>query len=549
MATWYTDNLNGNDTTGLGTIAAPYKTINKAMTVGTAGDIVNVAGSGYTALSGTLTFTKGSANVTTSVDLTGQLTAGNVITITDPTFGSGIWLWKVFSVTATTIVLSGAAQVGNITVSASKLTNIHYYTTTALTTFETIPAKSDFEIQGGWTNNFTAQNGITAMVYQGASAGAASGNGLSTAQPNMYVNRFAFVNLSNGVGGSIYQWYPGNLWQSFVTNPSGANPRPHPTYSSPNLYLTNTVISIQNTPLQTNNKPGYQTDAIYYTSTGTTTPSGAGSIQCNTLYAKSTGVTLGNTNGIIIPCLNMIIGKLTIDFCAPNGTDECVVLVLNSQASSLLIKDMEYVGINTTGNKLFVRGKFYNYAVGGCQISLPSPKIIDDFKLIGIGNDNGFYNYSGIPIPVKDTEGNKLLLGSGQIIFADPTVYDTGTNSLRITRQPVGVTPTSQVPIKDFDATGASQTITFRAKASANATISFGLLANPAFAQANATTALNNTQNFALTTAWQTFTYTGLQAAAVYNLYAGTKTAFAISNLPSAWGSAQYVWIDSVTVS
>jgi hypothetical protein len=549
MATWYTDNLNGSDTTGTGTILLPYKTINKAMTVGTAGDVVNVAGSGYTALSGTLTFTKGSANVTTSVDLTGQLSAGNIITITDPTWGSGIWLWKVFSVSATTIVLSGAAQVGNITVSASKLTNIHYYTTTASTTFETMVVKSDFEIQGGWTSNFTAQNGITAMVYQGATAAAVSGVGLSGAQTNMYVNRFAFVNLVNGVGGSTNAWYPGNLWNSFTTNPSGGNPRPHPTYTLPNLYLTNAVISTQGSPLQTNNKPGYQTDAIYYTSAGTTTPTQTGSIQCNTLYAKSAGVTLGNTGGIIIPGLNMIIGKLTIDFCAPNGTDECVVLVVNNAGSSLLIKDMEYVGINTTSNKLFVRGKFNNYGFGNCQINLPSPKIIDDFKLIGIGNDNGFYNYSGIPIPVKDAEGDKLLLGSGQIIFADPTVYDTGSNSLRITRQPVGVTPTSQVPIKDFDASGASQTITFRAKASANATIAFGILSNPAYAQVLATTALNNTQNFSLTTVWQTFTYTGLQAAAVYNLYAGTKTAFAISNLPSAWGSAQYVWIDSVTIS
>jgi len=547
MAIWYVDNLNGSDTTGNGTIVTPYKTILKATQIGVDNDVVRVAGSGWTNLSGTLTFTKGSASITTSVNLTGELSPGSIFTITDPTWGTEIWVWKVFSITATTIVVSAVTQVGNITVNAKKMTNINYYTTTASVTHDSI-AKNGIEVQGGWINGFTEQTGLTAMVYHGTTAAAVSGTGIASVPLNTYINRFLFVNLSNGVGGSVNNWYPGNLWNSFVSSPSGASPLPHPTYTKPNLYLTHSFVSNQQTSLQSNNKPAYQVNSVYYTIIGNATIT-QGCIECNILYVKSNGVTLGQAAGHIIPSLNMIIGKLVVDFCLTSGADECVVLIVNNNVSSLLIRDMEYVGTNATSGKMFIRGRFGNYSFSNLQILLPSPKIIDDFNLIGLGNDNGYFNFCGPNIHVKDTEGTKLLLGSGQIIFSDPTVFDTGTNSLRITRQPVNTTPASQVPISNFYSTGISQTITFRAKSQVNATITFGLIGNAAYANVTSTSGFSSTQSFNLTTSWETFTYTGLQVANVYNLFSGTNVIFGVSNLPSAWGTSKYIWIDSVTVS
>jgi hypothetical protein len=154
MAIWYTDNLTGNDTTGNGTIATPYKTINKAMTVGTNGDEIRAAGSGFTALAGTVTATSsGGTTWNTSSNLTGILLPGDIITVNDAEFGDQKFFYKVFSVGVSSIVVDGAwNRTPNVTLTFSKITQQHYYTTTTNVTFEniTVTDKTNFKITGGW---------------------------------------------------------------------------------------------------------------------------------------------------------------------------------------------------------------------------------------------------------------------------------------------------------------------------------------------------------------------------------------------------------------
>ena len=58
MATWHTDNLLGNDTTGNGSAALPWKSINRAVSASTNGDTIKIAGSDIVDVPGlTLTWT------------------------------------------------------------------------------------------------------------------------------------------------------------------------------------------------------------------------------------------------------------------------------------------------------------------------------------------------------------------------------------------------------------------------------------------------------------------------------------------------------------
>jgi hypothetical protein len=55
MANWYVDEINGNDSTGSGTTAAPYKTIVKVLTVISPGDVI-YGGNGLEVISSLITF-------------------------------------------------------------------------------------------------------------------------------------------------------------------------------------------------------------------------------------------------------------------------------------------------------------------------------------------------------------------------------------------------------------------------------------------------------------------------------------------------------------
>ena len=71
MAIYYTDFLNGNDTTGSGDFVNPFKSIYQASQALTAnGDEIRVMGTTSTVLPGTLTYTRNGTSIATSQDLT-----------------------------------------------------------------------------------------------------------------------------------------------------------------------------------------------------------------------------------------------------------------------------------------------------------------------------------------------------------------------------------------------------------------------------------------------------------------------------------------------
>jgi len=108
MANVYCDFTSGDDTTGDGTAGNPYKTIDQASIGLGAGDEVRCAkASDPTTLSGTLTFTNNTNTITTTSDLQGEISAGDMIGK-----GTDEYWYKVDSVTSDTITLTRTYYAG-----------------------------------------------------------------------------------------------------------------------------------------------------------------------------------------------------------------------------------------------------------------------------------------------------------------------------------------------------------------------------------------------------------------------------------------------------
>ena len=154
----------GNDTTGSGTAASPYKTIDKASTGLTGGDEVRVAKSPEpTNLTGTLSFTNNSTAVTGSgTAFNTQLAAGDFIK-----GGDGYW-WEVVKITSNTAATlykaySGATQSG---VASQKLGVTDTGAAASITTQVQVVSSSgtssaNLKISGGWDLTTETQTGQT----------------------------------------------------------------------------------------------------------------------------------------------------------------------------------------------------------------------------------------------------------------------------------------------------------------------------------------------------------------------------------------------------
>ena len=200
MAFIHTNFLTGNDTTGNGSTTTPYKTVGQALAVAVSNDFIKVAGGQWTALSGDFTFTYSSNIVTTSVDQTGLISVNNIITFEDGQYGFDKFHYMVTAVSSSTISLSktwsGPTQISS---GVYKLDAAHYSASTG-TSFEnwggtaglpstTIPnGRTGITISGGWSSDFTTQNGWTVCV--------------NTAVTNQTINLFRL----QGGAGNIGDW-------------------------------------------------------------------------------------------------------------------------------------------------------------------------------------------------------------------------------------------------------------------------------------------------------------------------------------------------------
>jgi len=171
MTIKYSSYTNGDDTTGDGTSGNPYKTIYKATTGLTGGDEVREEKSpAVTALSGTLTYTDGSKTVSTSVDLTANLSQGDFIhKDSEPDWNA----WEVDSITSTVITLYAKYSGDTETVSASKINITDLGTAAASSTKLIQPnaggssVSSRLKITGGWDLSTTTQDGFTYFTQTG----------------------------------------------------------------------------------------------------------------------------------------------------------------------------------------------------------------------------------------------------------------------------------------------------------------------------------------------------------------------------------------------
>lgn len=196
MAVYYTDNINGNDATGDGSFANPFKSIYKgSQSISANGDEVRVMGSEFSAaLPGTLTFTYNSDTITTSDDLTTffpELVGTNdkVIITVDDEYGYGKTVCTVVAVTSTTLKLHSLWVGESTSFGVKRLNTQHYYATASPTSpagsagwYEDIDSTNvilytDIKITGGWTAE-GVQNGMTAFVSAFVSPTASSASAI-----------------------------------------------------------------------------------------------------------------------------------------------------------------------------------------------------------------------------------------------------------------------------------------------------------------------------------------------------------------------------------
>lgn len=158
MANIYMDPVGGDDTTGFGTLVAPWKTLEKCTTGLTGGDEVRIKKLTPTALTGTLTFTNGSTTVNTSSDLTTEIAAGDVI---GKNTGNEGW-WRVTSLTASVITLTYAYWGASGTTSAYKATGAAI--DEAEVNSSGLSLNNRLKITGGWNFSSDERDGFTFLT-------------------------------------------------------------------------------------------------------------------------------------------------------------------------------------------------------------------------------------------------------------------------------------------------------------------------------------------------------------------------------------------------
>lgn len=205
----YVDFENGDDSTGDGTYGNPWKTIGKCTTTKTGGDECRVAKHTPTSLSGTLTFTNGSTSVSTSADLTGDISAGDYVGLnaTDESW------WRVASLTSDTITLdyqywgpgTAVASTGYLAVYSTLLGDVDFFSSGT-------SVSSRLKISGGWDLTTQTQDGMTFLLNYGQSFTAGSFN----SNNYLEVSDFVFLLNTSALYGYISGSTVGSLFDNIV---------------------------------------------------------------------------------------------------------------------------------------------------------------------------------------------------------------------------------------------------------------------------------------------------------------------------------------------
>lgn len=494
MATYHTDYLLGNDTTGDGSAALPWKTITRAYTTAITNDTIKVAGSTIADVpSLTLTCTNSiNGNYTSNIDATGLIAAGDVISLTHPEFGADKFFFRVHSVAGTAIVLNCGITTG-IAMAVRKFNQIHYATTSSVLTFEapTTGTKTGLQITGGWNSTFTTQDGWTVVRFQGASQTAQGATFMSSASPlDTYYEKFCFVQLSTGFGGgtALTQYY-GDLIGSRTASMFGAYPRNKVGYK-PNWYMnisncqggTSTIINNDGTY-------GLNIANFYTVLTQSNNQSWSNcGFSIDNVYIDSYSDSFNTSNNGIIPTTQYAtIGDIYL-YSAANSPK------LYAGNANILWNGRLFItgpAVSTT------RISTGNYQIGSIMWNNPTQNV-SNFRYWSSTNAP-LWSSENLKISIIDSEGTKVLNSSG-LLYVDTTDYVTGTNSLRIDRCG-GQTGKSRLQQFVVNSGSTSLTITMTAKSTVSSSESFSIMG---FGVSRAITLANRT----IGTSWATYTWT-----------------------------------------
>jgi len=214
MAFIHTNFLTGNDTTGDGTTALPYKTVLKGLAVASSNDFIKVAGGQWSAaLSGNFTFTLGSQTIDTTVSQVGTVLVDDILSFEDGQFGFDKFHIKVTAVTASTITMALWWMGPTITTNTVKRIETYHYSNSTGTNFEILGSgvttqlpggRTGITISGGWSNDFTTQGGWTVGRRTGQTLQVTTG-------PIMFD-----FNNSPGIG----TWGEDLIWDKFLNHTS-----------------------------------------------------------------------------------------------------------------------------------------------------------------------------------------------------------------------------------------------------------------------------------------------------------------------------------------
>jgi hypothetical protein len=465
MPNYHVNYITGSDGTGDGSVGSPWASIQHALTTATpgAGDIIKVFGSEAVSVDTGATLASPSLTDTfnTSVDLTSQFTAGDIIMMSPNIPGApeydGWIQYDVVSVSATQIVTRAKWQIPlqeNLTFTLYKFNNV-------------VPTISESwsglgtgcEVICGYDENFTTVTGYTQFVNTNVSAGSSSGTCFNTGQSgtgnfsnmpycqNMSFSRYSDT-LQAGFGVSILcnniKIYAGKAANSYGIFTSGGNTTATKVYlndaqseimagagyytSGQNVLLNGTVdIDLKVTQLR--DRELKADCAIFNELTCMATRGGA----------FGSAAVFGSSGG---PC--RINGPLTV--VAVNQSDKGSAyagsLVINYTGGMFYPTSIKVVDQGDTG-------AFWNF-IGQASSRIPSIiKIptgsITQYKYGGAGG----YSDAGINagVTVIDEDGTiRTGPNSHALLGSNTTEKETGDSCLEMLGQYSGVTTKNYIP-------------------------------------------------------------------------------------------------------